>query len=229
MDEAEERIEKTEERIQNTEECITAMLKPHTKLEDKLLDLESHLMTYWEEDTPCQPSSRRRRFRSRCSDWRGREWKDERRRGHVKPGESRLTRRSSEPSGEHHWAPRDPKEFSPQPKTVISTVFFFFFYIAMELSAGYLPFLDCFTWDLLFFFEFLFSFAMWLLQVRASPFVQRREILPFRSPRQTQQGRINKPLPRKSHGQGLFYLMFFVMFVVYSLLVLALVFFEYDG
>lgn len=46
MDEAEERIEKTEERIQNTEECITAMLKLHTKLEDKLLDLESHLMTY---------------------------------------------------------------------------------------------------------------------------------------------------------------------------------------
>lgn len=42
MNEAEEQIEKTEERIQNTEEVITAMIKLHTKLEDKLLDLESH-------------------------------------------------------------------------------------------------------------------------------------------------------------------------------------------
>lgn len=182
-------------------------------------------MTSWQEDTPWQPSSRRRRLWSRGSDWRGREWKDERRGGHIKPCESRLTRRSSEPSGEHHRVPRDPKEFNPQPKTVISTVcFFFVVYIAMELSGGYLLFLDCFTWDLLFFLQFLFSFAMRLLQVRASPFVQRRKILPFRSPRETQQGRINRPLHRKSHGQGLFYLMFFVMFVVYSLLVLALVF-----
>lgn len=94
----------------------------------------------------------------------------------------------------------------------------------MELSGGYLLFLDCFTWDLLFSLQFLFSFAMRLLQVRASPFVQRRKILPFRSPRETQQGRINRPLHRKSHGQGFFDLMFFVMFVVYSLLVLALVF-----
>lgn len=35
------RNEKVEGRIQNTEECIAAMLKLHTKLEDKLLDLES--------------------------------------------------------------------------------------------------------------------------------------------------------------------------------------------
>lgn len=42
LDEAEGRIEKAEERIQNTEEVITAMLKLHTKMEDKLLDLESH-------------------------------------------------------------------------------------------------------------------------------------------------------------------------------------------
>lgn len=42
MNEAEEQTEKTEERIQNTEEVITAMIKLHTKLEDKLLDLESH-------------------------------------------------------------------------------------------------------------------------------------------------------------------------------------------
>lgn len=41
LDKAEGRIEKAEERIQNTEEVITAMLKLHTKLEDKLLDLES--------------------------------------------------------------------------------------------------------------------------------------------------------------------------------------------
>lgn len=41
LDEAEGRIEKAEERIQNTEEVITAMLKLHTKLENKLLDLES--------------------------------------------------------------------------------------------------------------------------------------------------------------------------------------------
>lgn len=41
LDEAEERIEKAEERIQNTEEVIAAMLKLHTKMEDKLLDLES--------------------------------------------------------------------------------------------------------------------------------------------------------------------------------------------
>ncbi|CAM4570728.1 unnamed protein product [Leuciscus chuanchicus] len=41
LDEAEGRIEKAEERIQNTEEVITAMLKLHTKLDDKLLDLES--------------------------------------------------------------------------------------------------------------------------------------------------------------------------------------------
>lgn len=41
LDEVEERIEKAEERIQNTEEVITAMLKLHKKLEDKLLDLES--------------------------------------------------------------------------------------------------------------------------------------------------------------------------------------------
>lgn len=41
LDEAEERIEKAEERIQNTEEVIATMLKLHTKLEDKLLDLES--------------------------------------------------------------------------------------------------------------------------------------------------------------------------------------------
>lgn len=41
LDEVEERIEKAEERIQKTEEVITAMLKLHTKLEDKLLDLES--------------------------------------------------------------------------------------------------------------------------------------------------------------------------------------------
>lgn len=41
LDEAERRIEKAEERIQNTEEVITAMLKLHVKLEDKLLDLES--------------------------------------------------------------------------------------------------------------------------------------------------------------------------------------------
>ncbi|KAE8278690.1 hypothetical protein D5F01_LYC23607 [Larimichthys crocea] len=41
LDEAEGRIEKAEERIQNTEDVITAMLKLHTKLEDKLLDLKS--------------------------------------------------------------------------------------------------------------------------------------------------------------------------------------------
>ena len=41
LDEAEGRIEKAEERIQNTEDVITAMLKLHTKQEDKLLDLES--------------------------------------------------------------------------------------------------------------------------------------------------------------------------------------------
>ncbi|GAA6096353.1 uncharacterized protein LOC109138835 [Tachysurus ichikawai] len=41
LDEAEGRIEKAEERIQNTEEDITAMLKLHIKMEDKLLDLES--------------------------------------------------------------------------------------------------------------------------------------------------------------------------------------------
>lgn len=41
LDEAEGRIERAEERIQNTEEVMTAMLKLHTKLEDKLLDLES--------------------------------------------------------------------------------------------------------------------------------------------------------------------------------------------
>lgn len=41
LDEAEGRIEKAEERIQSTEEVITAMLKLHTKMEDKLLDLES--------------------------------------------------------------------------------------------------------------------------------------------------------------------------------------------
>lgn len=41
LDKAEGRIEKAEERIQNTEEVITAMLKLHTKMEDKLLDLES--------------------------------------------------------------------------------------------------------------------------------------------------------------------------------------------
>lgn len=40
LDEAEERIEKAE-RIQNTEEGVAAMLKMHTKLEDKILDLES--------------------------------------------------------------------------------------------------------------------------------------------------------------------------------------------
>lgn len=34
-------LEKAEERIQNTNEVVTAMLKLHTKLEDKLLDLES--------------------------------------------------------------------------------------------------------------------------------------------------------------------------------------------
>lgn len=42
LDEAEGRIEKAEERIQNTDEVIMAMLKLHVKLEDKLLDLESH-------------------------------------------------------------------------------------------------------------------------------------------------------------------------------------------
>lgn len=41
MDEAEGRIVSAEERIQNTEEVITAMLKLHAKIEDKLLDLES--------------------------------------------------------------------------------------------------------------------------------------------------------------------------------------------
>lgn len=41
MEEVEGRVEKAEERIQNTEEVITAMLKLHTKLEDKVLDLES--------------------------------------------------------------------------------------------------------------------------------------------------------------------------------------------
>lgn len=41
LDEAEGRIEEAEERIQNTEEVVTAMLKLHTKLEEKLLDLES--------------------------------------------------------------------------------------------------------------------------------------------------------------------------------------------
>ncbi|KAE8287224.1 hypothetical protein D5F01_LYC15193 [Larimichthys crocea] len=41
LDEAEGRIEKAKERIQNTEDVVTAMLKLHTKLEDKLLDLES--------------------------------------------------------------------------------------------------------------------------------------------------------------------------------------------
>lgn len=42
LKEGEVRIEKAEERIQNTEKVITAMLKLHLKLEDKLLDLESH-------------------------------------------------------------------------------------------------------------------------------------------------------------------------------------------
>jgi len=41
LDEAEGRIGRAEERIRNTEEVITAMLQLHTKLEDKLLDLES--------------------------------------------------------------------------------------------------------------------------------------------------------------------------------------------
>lgn len=41
MEEAEGRIEKAEERIVNSEEVITAILKLHAKLEDKLLDLES--------------------------------------------------------------------------------------------------------------------------------------------------------------------------------------------
>lgn len=41
LDEAEERIEKAEERIQNSEDVITAMLKLHIKLEDKVLDLKS--------------------------------------------------------------------------------------------------------------------------------------------------------------------------------------------
>lgn len=41
LDEAEGRIEKAEERIQNTEEVVTAILKLHVKLEDKLVDLES--------------------------------------------------------------------------------------------------------------------------------------------------------------------------------------------
>lgn len=39
--EAEARIERAEERIQNSEDVITAMLKLHIKLEDKVLDLES--------------------------------------------------------------------------------------------------------------------------------------------------------------------------------------------
>lgn len=41
MEEVEGRVEKAEERILNTEEVITAMLKLHAKLEDKLMDLES--------------------------------------------------------------------------------------------------------------------------------------------------------------------------------------------
>lgn len=41
LEEAERRIGKAEERIQNTEEVIVDMLKLHTKLEEKLLDLES--------------------------------------------------------------------------------------------------------------------------------------------------------------------------------------------
>ena len=42
LEEAERRIGKAEERIQNTEKVITDRLKLHTKLEEKLLDLESH-------------------------------------------------------------------------------------------------------------------------------------------------------------------------------------------
>lgn len=44
------------------------------------------------------------------------EWRDGRRRAHVKPGESRATRRGSEPSGDHHCAPQGPKQFNRQPE-----------------------------------------------------------------------------------------------------------------
>lgn len=41
LDEVEGRIDKAEERIQNTEDVVTAMLKLHSRLDDKMLDLES--------------------------------------------------------------------------------------------------------------------------------------------------------------------------------------------
>lgn len=83
--------------------------------------------------------------------------------------------------------------------------------------------LNCFTRDLLFCLLhcFLVSFtsAMRPLQVRASPSVWRRENLPFRFSREPNQGQVNRPQHRKSHGQ--FNLMFFFMFIVHSLAVLA--------
>lgn len=41
LEEAEERTEKNEERIQNTEEVMAELVKLQTKLEDKLMDVES--------------------------------------------------------------------------------------------------------------------------------------------------------------------------------------------
>lgn len=71
-----------------------------------------------------------------------------------------------------------------------------------------------------FFFSLPF-FAMRPLQVRASPSGPRRETSPFEPLLEAQQGQLNRPLHRESHGQTVFSLMFINMLVVHSPLVLT--------
>lgn len=68
---------------------------------------------------------------------------------------------------------------------------------------------------------------MRLLHVKASSSGLRRETFPFKPPREAQQGQVNRPLHRESHGQIEFSLkllcdvIYVIKLFVYSLLVLA--------